>query len=188
MTTAKTLAAQVTGSLTDAKNLTAKLGFALELVGLLGALGIASLLTLSSVTTRVRELGTLKAIGWPQRLVVRQVTGEALLQGMLGGVLGIGIGVAAAALISAFAPTLEATVAAAAQSAFGGPGGPGGPFGQGAVDTSAASQAVSLTAHVSAGLIALAVALALLGGLVSGAVGGLRASRLRPADALRHID
>ncbi len=188
VTTAKTLAAQVTGSLTDAKNLTGKLGFALELVGLLGALGIASLLTLSSVTKRVRELGTLKAIGWPQRLVVRQVTGEALLQGMLGGVLGIGIGVAAAALISAFAPTLEATVASAAQSAFGGPGGPGGPFGQGAVDTSAASQAVSLTAHVSVGLIALAVALALLGGLVSGAVGGLRASRLRPADALRHID
>jgi ABC-type antimicrobial peptide transport system permease subunit len=38
------------------------------------------------------------------------------------------------------------------------------------------------------GLIVLAVALALLGGLISGAVGALRASRLRPADALRHID
>jgi putative ABC transport system permease protein len=181
VSTAKTLAAQITGSLTDAKNLTSRLGLVLELVGLLGAVGIASLLTLSSVTKRVRELGTLKAIGWPQRLVVRQVTGESLLQGLLGGVLGIGIGVAAAALIGAFAPTLQATVASAAQSTFP------GPFGQGAL-TSSASQPVTLTPHVSIALVAAAVGLAVLAGLLSGAVGGLRASRLRPADALRHID
>jgi putative ABC transport system permease protein len=85
--------------------------------------------------------------------------------------------------ISAFAPSLTATVASAAQSL-----GPRGPFGQGAVSSSSASEAVSLTAHVSPALVLAAVGLALLGGLVSGAVGGLRASRLRPADALRHID
>jgi putative ABC transport system permease protein len=181
VTTAKTLADQITGSLTDAKNLTSKLGLVLQIVGLLGAVGIASLLTLSSVTKRVRELGTLKAIGWPQRLVVRQVTGESLLQGLLGGVIGIVVGVAAAALIGTFAPTLQATVASAAQSAFP------GPFGQGAVAPSA-SQAVTLTPHVSIALVAAAVGLAVLAGLLSGAVGGLRASRLRPADALRHID
>ena len=186
VSTAKTLAAQITGSLTDAKNLTSKLGLVLQLVGLLGAIGIASLLTLSSVTKRVRELGTLKAIGWPQRLVVRQVTGESLLQGLLGGAVGVVVGVAAAATIGVFAPTLKATVASAAQTALG-PGGGGGPFGQGAV-TSTASEAVQLTPHVSIALVAAAVALAILGGLVSGAVGGLRASRLRPADALRHID
>jgi putative ABC transport system permease protein len=184
VSTAKTLAAQITGSLTDAKNLTSKLGFVLELVGLLAAVGIASLLTLSSVTKRIRELGTLKAIGWPKRLVVRQVAGESLLQGLLGGVLGIAIGLAATLGISAFAPTLKATVASAAQSGFGFGG---GRFAQGATGT-AASQAVKLTPHVSITLVAVAVGLAVLGGLVSGAVGGLRASRLRPADALRHID
>jgi putative ABC transport system permease protein len=185
VSTAKTLAAQITGSLKDAKDLTSKLGLVLELVGLLGAIGIASLLTLSSVTKRVRELGTLKAIGWPQRLVVRQVTGESLLQGLLGGMVGVVVGIAAAIAIGFFAPTLKATAASAAQTAFG--PGAGGPFGQGAV-TSTASQAVKLTPHVSIALVAAAVALAILGGLVSGAVGGLRASRLRPADALRHID
>jgi putative ABC transport system permease protein len=41
---------------------------------------------------------------------------------------------------------------------------------------------------VSIGLLAAALALAVLGGLLSGVVGGLRAARLRPADALRHID
>jgi putative ABC transport system permease protein len=183
VTTAKTLAAQITGSLSSAKNLTSKLGFALELIGLLGAMAIAALLTLSSVTKRVRELGTLKAVGWPQRLVVRQVTGEALLQSLLGAAVGIAVGIGAAVAISAVAPSLTATVASAAQSL-----GPRGPFGQGAVSSSSASEAVSLTAHVSPALVLAAVGLALLGGLVSGAVGGLRASRLRPADALRHID
>ena len=39
------------------------------------------------------------------------------------------------------------------------------------------------------GVVAYAapVALALLGGLVAGSAGGLRAARLRPADALRHL-
>ena len=184
VTTAKTLAAQITGSLANAKSLTSKLGFALEVIGLLAAMAIAVLLTLSSITKRVRELGTLKAVGWPQRLVVRQVTGEALLQSLLGAALGIAVGIGAAVAISAFAPSLTATVASAAQSTLG----VGGPFGQGAVSSSSASEAVRLTAHVSPLLVLAAVGLALLGGLVSGAVGGLHASRLRPADALRHID
>jgi ABC-type antimicrobial peptide transport system permease subunit len=46
---------------------------------------------------------------------------------------------------------------------------------------------VSLEAPVDFGLILLAIGLALLGGLIAGSVGGLRAARLRPADALRHI-
>jgi putative ABC transport system permease protein len=183
VTTAQTLANNVTGSLKDAKSLTSKLGVALEIVGLLGAVLIASLLTLASVTKRVRELGTLKAIGWSKWLVVRQVGGEALFQGLVGAALGIAIGVAGAAAIGAFAPSLTASIASAASSALPG----SGPFGQGAV-ASPSSTTVDLTAPISIGVIALAVVLAVAGGLVSGAAGALRASRLRPADALRHID
>ncbi|HEY5873027.1 MAG TPA: ABC transporter permease [Gaiellaceae bacterium] len=180
VTTAGDLADRVSGTLVDAKNLAGSLGTALMIVGLLSAFLIASLLTLSSVTKRVRELGTLKALGWSQGLVVRQVTGESLIQGLLGGAVGVLIGIAGALAISAFGPTLEATVSAAAQ-------GPGfGPFGQGAVEPSATE--VALDAPVSATTVLWAVGLALLGGLVAGAVGSLRASRLRPADALRHID
>ncbi len=182
VTTAGDLADRISGSLVDAKNLTNKLGTALEIVGLVAAFLIASLLTLSSVTKRVRELGTLKALGWRQALVVRQVTGESLAQGLLGGLVGVALGVGGAALITALSPTLKATVAQAA-NAF--PRGPG-PFGQGAAQ--AASTTVSLGAPVSIGLILLAVALALVGGLLSGAVGGLRAARLRPAEALRSIE
>jgi ABC-type antimicrobial peptide transport system permease subunit len=181
VTTAQDLADRVGGSLADAKDLAGKLGTALTVVALLAAFLIASLLTLSSVTKRIRELGTLKAVGWPQRLVVRQVTGEALAQGALGGLLGAALGVGGAALIGAIGPELEATVARAAQQ---GPG-PAG-FGQGAVE--AGSRLVTLDAPVNASLLLLAVGLALLGGLLAGAVGGARAARLRPADALRHID
>jgi ABC-type antimicrobial peptide transport system permease subunit len=182
VTTAKDLADRVSGSLVDAKNLAGKLGTALALVGLLAAFLIASLLTLSSVAKRVRELGTLKAVGWSQWRVVRQVSGEALAQGLLGGALGILLGLAGAAAISAFGPELHATFESA-QSAL-----PRfSPFGQGSV-AAAGSTDVSLDAPVSGSLALLAVGLALLGGLVAGAVGGLRASRLRPADALRHLD
>lgn len=187
VTDAQDLADRVGGSLQDAKDLAGKLGTALTIVALLAAFLIASLLTLSSVTKRTRELGTLKAIGWPQRKVVRQVTGEALAQGALGGVLGAAIGVGAAALITAVGPELKATVAEAAQG--GGPGGGGGPaggFGQGAVQ--AGSELIELTAPVNVSLLLLGIGLALLGGLIAGSVGGLRAARLRPADALRHID
>ncbi len=191
-TTSQDLAERVTGSLSDAKDLAGKLGGALTAVGLLAAFLIAGLLTLSSVTKRTRELGTLKAIGWPQRLVVRQVTGEALAQGALGGVLGALIGVGGAALVSAVGPELKATVAEAAQNGprFVGPGGGPGPapggFGQGAVQ--AGSEVVKLDASVDLRLVLVAIALALAGGLFAGALGSLRAARLRPADALRHID
>ena len=181
VTTAEDLANRVSGTLVDAKNLAGTLGKALMIVGLLSAFLIASLLTLSSVTKRVRELGTLKALGWSQGLVVRQVTGESLIQGLLGGAVGVVLGIAGAVAISAFGPTLEATVGSVAEQ------GPRfGPFGQGTVEPS--STRVALDAPISATMALWAVGLALLGGLVAGAVGSLRASRLRPADALRHID
>jgi ABC-type antimicrobial peptide transport system permease subunit len=185
VTTSKELADRVGGSLSDTKNLSGKLGTALAIVALAAAFLIASFLTLSSVTKRVRELGTLKALGWRQSLVVRQVSGESLVQGLLGGVLGAAVGVAGAALIDAISPTLEATVARA-----GGGGGPGagGPFAFGQGQIASGSTHVTLNAPVDLGLILLAMGLAIVGGLLAGAIGGLRAARLRPADALRHID
>lgn len=192
VTTASDLANRVGGSLKDAKNLTSTLGTALEIVALIAAVLIACLLTLSALSKRVREIGTLKAIGWRQWIVVRQIGGESLAQGVLGGVIGAIIGVVAAAVISAWGITLNASVASTTSNpgspAGGPPGGGGGPFGFGRVASSAASQAVSLSAPVSISLILLAIVLAVVGGLIAGAVGGLRVARMRPADALRNVD
>jgi ABC-type antimicrobial peptide transport system permease subunit len=177
--TAADLADRVGGSLTDAENLSSKLGTALAIVALLAAFLIATLLTLSSVQKRIRELGTLKALGWRQRLVVRQVTGESLVQGALGGLLGAAIGIVGAAIIDAIGPTLDASVDQPRGAGFG-------PFGQGEI--TAGSTEVVLGAPVDVGLLALAIALALVGGLLAGAAGGLRAARLRPAEALRSAE
>lgn len=183
VTTTKDLADRVGGSLVDAKNLANKLGTALAIVALAASILIAMLLTLSSVAKRTKELGTLKAIGWPQSKVVRQVSGESLVQGALGGVVGAVLGIGAAALVSALGLTLKASVA----SAGGSGGGPfGGAFGQGQVVSGTTD--VVLKAPVSFGLVVLAIALSILAGLLAGSVGGLRAARLRPAEALRNLD
>jgi ABC-type antimicrobial peptide transport system permease subunit len=176
--TAADLAERVGGSLDDAENLSSKLGTALAIVALLAAFLISTLLTLASVQKRIRELGTLKALGWRQRLVVRQVAGESLLQGALGGVLGAAIGIGGAAIIDAIGPTLQASVEQPTGAGFS-------PFGQG---VATGSTDVVLGAPVNLGLLALAVGLAIVGGLVAGAAGGLRAARLRPAEALRSAE
>ncbi|MFA5786245.1 MAG: FtsX-like permease family protein [Actinomycetota bacterium] len=181
VTSAADMAEQVSGSLMDAANLANRLGLVLGIVVLAAAFMIASLLTLSSVTKRVRELGTLRAIGWRKGLVVRQVMIESLVQGLLGGVVGMGLGVAAALGIAAFSPALKATAASATTSSVG-----GGFFGLGQVATNA-TETIKLHAPISLSMLGLAIGLAVVGGLVAGAVGALRASRLRPAAALRTI-
>jgi ABC-type antimicrobial peptide transport system permease subunit len=177
--TAADLADRVGGSLADADDLSSKLGTALAIVALLAAFLIATLLTLSSVQKRIRELGTLKALGWRQRLVVRQVTGESLLQGALGGMLGAAMGIGGAKLIDAIGPTLEASVEAQSSATFD-------PFGQGEV--ASATQEVALGAPLDPRLLLLALGLAIAGGLLAGAAGALRAARLRPAEALRSAE
>ena len=90
---AKQVADSISGSLVDAASLSKRLGTALAVLAAVAAFLLAVLLTLSSVGKRVRELGTLKALGWTQWLVVRQVMGESLAQGILGGLVGVVLGI-----------------------------------------------------------------------------------------------
>src|SRR5205823_1902711 len=64
VTTADDLASQVTGSLSSAASLSRNLGTWLGIAALVAAFAVASLLTMSAVGRRVREFGTLKALGW----------------------------------------------------------------------------------------------------------------------------
>jgi putative ABC transport system permease protein len=173
----KDVADTISGSLVNASNLSHSLGLALSIVAAAAAFLLAALLALSSVGKRVRELGTLKALGWTQRMVVRQVAAESLTQGVLGGLLGIGLGVAAALAVDAFGPTLEAS------STTGG----GNLLGLGTAARTATSS-VSLDAPIGLSILAAGFGLAVLGGLIAGTVGAMRAARLRPADALRQVD
>ena len=111
MTTSQSLAERVGGSVVDARKLADKLGFALVIAALVSSVLVAILLTLSAVSKRTRELGTLKAIGWSRGRVVRQVGGESLAQGALGAVIGVTIGALGALAVSAAGLTMKASVA-----------------------------------------------------------------------------
>jgi ABC-type antimicrobial peptide transport system permease subunit len=181
------LASTVSGSLSSASSLITSLGTWLSIIVLVVALALAVLFTISGVSRRTREFGTLKAIGWSNGRVVGQVAGESVVQGLLGGVIGLAIGLAGIAAINIAAPTISS--APASTGTQGGPGGMGGGMGGGGPFGQAATQVtdVVLSAPLTPWIIVAAVGLAVAGGLVAGAFGGWRAARLSPAEALRSV-
>ncbi|MER5343198.1 ABC transporter permease [Streptomyces mirabilis] len=185
VTTSADLASTVSGSLSTASNLATSVGKWLSIAVLVAAFLVAALLTSSAVSRRVREFGTLKALGWPSRKVTRQVVGESIVNGLIGGALGIAIGLGAAYAVTAISPKLTAELGNTGGGGGGMGGGPGGGGpGQQAVKN---TMEIALSAPVSVTTIALAAGLAIAGGLIAGAMGGWRASRMRPADALRSV-
>jgi ABC-type lipoprotein release transport system permease subunit len=212
VTTSSDLASEVTGSLSSASSLANNLGKWLAAAVLVAAFLLAILLTMAAVSRRTPEFGTLKAIGWRSRRIIGQVMGEAVTLGIIGGVVGVGLGLAGAELVSKLSPKLSAVVGQTTGSAtpggarrfgFGGGGGGGaggggfpggggggnnGAFSAGRAATTANhTVAVHLSASVSTEVILLAVLLAVVGGLLAGMFGGWRAARLRPAAALRQV-
>lgn len=187
VTTSADLADTVSGSLSTASDLASSVGKWLSIAVLVAAFLVAGLLTSSAVSRRVREFGTLKALGWKSSRVTRQVVGEAIVNGLVGGALGIALGLAGAYVVTEISPNLQAQLGnTGGGGQGGGPG--GGGFGGPARQTASKALDVALTAPVSVNTIVIAVALAVAGGLIAGAFGGWRASRLRPADALRRVE
>jgi putative ABC transport system permease protein len=189
VTTSSSLASAVTGSIASTASLANDLGKWLAIVVLICAFAMASLLTMGAVGRRIREFGTLKALGWRGQRIVSQVMGESLVMGAGGAVLGVALGLGGAAVINAIAPTLSATVGE----------NPGTPApqnvsfnGSGETRTPLAGYdhtvAVHLTAPITVTVIVLAVALALAGGLIAGSLGSWRAARMRPATALGRVE
>ncbi|MBF4585635.1 ABC transporter permease [Curtobacterium sp. VKM Ac-2887] len=203
VSTESDLASSVSGSLSTASSLVSNLGTWLSIVVLAAAFLIAILFTISGVTRRTREFGTLKAIGWSNGRITRQVAGESLVQGLIGGVLGAAAGLIGILVVNVISPTISASASSTTGGGAGGGGGmpggaataaagsgttggaPAGGFGGGA--STASTTDVVLHAPVTVEVILLAIGLAILGGLIAGALGGWRASKLRPAEALRSV-
>lgn len=193
--TSDTLARAITGSLASAARLANDLGRWLMVAVLVMAFAVASLLTITSVSRRVREFGTLKALGWSTRRIARQVMAESAATGVVGALLGAGAGFASVGLISWLAPTLHAVV----------PASPGSPVQRGTniqvVGPSGAPKvshplkpdalhtvAIHFDPTVSLQVMALAVALAIAGALLAGLLGSWRAARLQPVQALARVE
>ncbi len=208
----QSLAGDITGSVTSASNLANSLGKWLAIAVLAVAFLLACLLTTAAVTRRVREFGTLKALGWTSRRVVGQVVGEALAIGVIGGIVGVGLGFLGSAVAGHYYHTVTASLGPTTGSAtpggarffggggFGGGGSGSGFPGAGSGSSSAANRfrdlaaagshtaTVHLTPQITATVIVVAVLLAIAGGLLAGAIGGWRAAQLRPAAALARVE
>ena len=83
------------------------LGTWLSIIVLAVAVGLAVLFTISGVSRRTREFGTLKAIGWSNGRVVGQVAGESVVQGLLGGAVGLALGLVGIWVINIVSPTIS---------------------------------------------------------------------------------
>jgi len=182
VTTSSELASQVTGSLSSTAKLANILGRWLAVLVLIAAFAVAALLTMAAVARRVREFGTLKALGWRTRRIIAQVMGESLTMGVFGGALGVGLGYLGAAIITHVAPTLSATLPSS-----GGKLVTNGPGGQSTQPPEHHTISVPLHAVVAHDSLVLAVALAVLGGLIAGAFASWRIARLRPVEALARV-
>jgi ABC-type antimicrobial peptide transport system permease subunit len=47
---------------------------------------------MTAATRRIREFGTLKALGWKSSRIVGQIMGESIAIGIIGGAIGIVLG------------------------------------------------------------------------------------------------
>ena len=172
-----------TGSLKTTAKLAHDLGRWLAVLVLIAAFAVAILLTLAAVSRRVRELGMLKALGWRSRRIVAQILGESLVVGAVAGVLGIGLGFAAAGVITTLAPRLSETKPAPMPSSPNVHIIYSGPYGH----PTSSTIPLHLSAPIPAEIIVVALVIAIAGGLLAGLFATWRIARLRPAEALARV-
>ena len=174
------LAKQVTGSLINAANLTSKFVGLVSLIVILAGFIIVGLLSLLSLNKRVNELGTLKAIGWSDMLVVRQVFLENLTLGVLGGLLGVGLGMLFIYIINRFDISLTANflggepMREVARRFLG--------------ETGAKVATVKLKIDYSYLVMLIGGGVALLGSILAGGVSAFKTIKLKPSEALRRVE
>ena len=145
-----------------------------SLIALGGAVFLIIKSMLASLVERSREIGILKAVGWTERDVQKQLFGEVFVQSLLGGVLGILMGYFFSFLLGFLSIPVSTPWELNLLPAF-------------AKDAEAAARNVRLPVSISAGLAASSLALALVVGALASYAMGRRTARVKPADILRRL-
>ncbi len=184
LVSAKDIADKVSGSLVRAADLTDRFVRTVSILIIAASFIIVSLLTVSSINRRTREIGTLKAIGWSNFKVIRQIVSESVFIGFLGAVIGIGLGLLAIYIFNQNNISLDALIETtnATQGLLGGKK----PIE--AASTTAIQTSVELKILPSTLVLALGGLVAISGALISAFFAALKVSRLRPQVALRNLD
>jgi len=174
-------AEKVSGSLIDSANLTNKFVGLTSVIVMIASFIIVSLLTLLSINKRTREIGTLKAIGWSNSVVVRQILMENIVLGIVGAVFGIGFGLLAIVLLNSFDISFSAEFAKSNMESMGKMMG---------VSGGSSPTTTSFDLHITYSYTTLLIGslIATVGSVVAGIIAALKSSRMRPSEALRNLE
>jgi putative ABC transport system permease protein len=147
---------------------------------LVAGIGIMNIMIVS-LMERTREIGILKALGMSGRTVLLIFLAEAVIIGLVGGVVGIAAGLVLAELFARFGFSL---IGGGGGGGGGFGGGGGGGFGGGGAGGGAASLGIRpiLTPTVFVGALAFGLAVSVIFAVYP----AWRASRLKPVEALRY--
>jgi len=148
--------------------------FVVSIIALGGAVFLIVKAMLSNLVERSREIGILKAVGWTERDVQKQLMGEVFLQSLAGGILGILMGYFFSYLLGFLSVPVSTPWELNLLPAF-------------AKDTAAAAQTVRLPVSISAGLTGISLALSLAAGAMASYFMGKRTARMKPAEILRRL-
>jgi putative ABC transport system permease protein len=148
--------------------------FLASIIALGGAIFLIIKAMLSNLVERSREIGILKAVGWTERDVQKQLMGEVFLQSLAGGVFGIMMGYFFSYLLGSLSIPVSTPWELNLLPAF-------------AKETAAAAQTVRLPVSISAGLTTVSLALSLVAGGMASYFMGKRTARMKPVDILRRL-
>jgi len=154
--------------------ITGKFSVVASLVALVGAILLILKSMLASLGERLPEIGVLKAVGWTGKDVQEQLLGEAMVQCLLGGLIGIGLGYLGAYCIG----TLSIPMNTAWEL---------NPVPASAKIGELANQAIRLPIQLSWILVTTALSCSIVTGLIATLLLGKVATRMRPADILNKL-
>jgi len=146
-----------------------------SMIALGGAVFLIIKTMVANLVARSSEIGILKAIGWTERDVQKQLMGEALIPSLAGGVLGLIIGYSVSYLLGFVSIPVSTPWEINLLPAFAK-----------SVET-AQSAAVRLPVSVSLKLTAAALTLSLLAGALASYAMGRRCAQMKPVDILRKL-
>jgi putative ABC transport system permease protein len=148
--------------------------FLTSLIALGGAVFLIIKTMLANLIARSREIGILKAVGWTGKDVQKQLVGEALLQSISGGIIGLILGYGAAFILGFTSIRIPTPWEINLLPAF-------------AKSAENVATAVRLPVSFSLGLTASALALSLVAGALASYFMGRRTVLMKPVDILRRL-